>query len=113
MKRVTLILASGFCCGWFATSVVADNPTAEIHQATTIHADRPALTPPPRPLPLTCEQDWALQELSASPEHADAALAGASYSPATERKLRKIGVHVTQAILPVTVLTLLIAAAPL
>jgi len=113
MKSAMLILASGFCCCLFATSAVADNPTADTCQAGAIRADRPALTPPPRPLPLTCEQDWALQELSAAREHADAALAGASYSPATERKLRKIGVHVTQAILPATVLTLLIAAAPL
>lgn len=72
-----------------------------------------ATTPPSRPLPITADQLRAIDNLSRQPPHAQAATIRASYSPETARKMTEIGVHVTQAILPGTVLTLLIMAAPL
>ncbi|HUU85333.1 MAG TPA: hypothetical protein VM243_17675 [Phycisphaerae bacterium] len=76
-------------------------------------SSRDLAAPPSRPLPITAAQLRAIDDLSSQPQHAQAATVRASYSPETARLMGEIGVHATQAILPTTVLTLLLMAAPL
>ena len=76
-------------------------------------AGQAATAPPARPLPITHRQMQVIDELAVQPLHAQVATVRAAYSPETARKMTEIGVHATQAIMPTTVLTLLILAAPL
>ncbi len=76
-------------------------------------ADKPAVAPPPRPLPITATQAEALEQLSATPEYAVAADTRASYSPEASRKMTDLSAAAVQLGIPGTILALLIAAAPL
>ena len=71
------------------------------------------ITPPPRPLPVSVAQFDALEQLSSQPEHARVLAQRAAYSPKAARTMTEIGVRATQIGIPATMLTLLIAAAPL
>jgi hypothetical protein len=99
---------------WVFAAAVASVWLAGASPAAANEASAPRVaTPPPRPLPITGVQFQAMDRLSREPQHAQAATVRAAYSPEADRKMQQIGVHVTQAILPATVLTLLIMAAPL
>lgn len=71
------------------------------------------IAPPPRPVPVSTAQVAALDELSRSPEHARVALARASYSPEAARTMTDISGAAVQIAIPGSILTVLIAAAPL
>ena len=71
------------------------------------------ITPPSRPIPVSVAQFDVLQRLSSQPEHARVLAQRAAYSPKAARTMTEIGVRATQIGIPATMLTLLIAAAPL
>jgi hypothetical protein len=71
------------------------------------------VAPPARPIPVSPAQFDALEQLSRRPEHAQVAQARASYSPEAARTMTEIGVAATQIAIPASILTVLIAAAPL
>ena len=73
----------------------------------------PRITPPSRPIPVSVAQFDVLQRLSSQPEHARVLAQRAAYSPKAARTMTEIGVRATQIAIPGTILTLLIAAAPL
>ena len=98
---------------WILAALVVGVWLAGASPVAADNASTPQATPPPRPLPITAAQLQAIDSLCHHPQHARAATIQASYSPETARKMTEIGVHVSQAILPTTVLTLLIMAAPL
>lgn len=84
-------------------------PQSAIAEETT----QQRVGPPVRPLPLSTAQYDALEELASQPENAQLADARASYSPEAARVMTEISVAATQIAIPASILTVLIAAAPL
>ena len=117
MRIIAAILALGICLGATPALSAGDGSgpvSADDDSGTKVTA--PPLTGVAHvkgPLPITAAQDQALQQLSQQPEHAPASLARASYSPEAARKLTEFGVHATQAAIPLSIVAVLIAAAPL
>ncbi|MCP4247640.1 MAG: hypothetical protein GY778_11375 [bacterium] len=110
MRTPAIITVIALCLSFVGPALAApDNDDRAADGASQARV----ITPPSRPLPITADQAAALKTLSDEPQHASARVARASYSPEAARRMTELGVLASQAVLPSTVLALLIAAAPL
>jgi hypothetical protein len=100
MRRVAAALMLGMLLGLVSQAEADDTAGRRV-------------APPARPIPVSPAQLDALEQLSRRSEHAQVAQARASYSPEAARTMTEISVAATQIAIPASILTALIAAAPL